>query len=112
MSSSVGSITFDCANPKRMQEFWAAATGYLVDACQDDWASLRDPAGTGPAILFMKVPEGKTVKNRVHLDLEHEDPESEAVRLAGLGAQNQKSFERWTVLLDVEGNEFCVVRKV
>jgi hypothetical protein len=110
MTSAIGSITVDCANPKRLQDFWAAVVGYDKDTCMEDWAGIKDPSGSGTYILFMKVPEPKTVKNRVHVDLEHVDPEKEAERLIGLGATKQRTFDKWIVMQDPEGNEFCIVR--
>jgi hypothetical protein len=65
-----------------------------------------------PGWFFIKVPEGKVVKNRVHFDLHAEDREAQVGRLLALGAQRFDDYEehgtRWTTLLDVEGNEFCV----
>ncbi len=62
--------------------------------------------------MFLKVPEGKTVKNRVHLDLHADDPEAEVTRLLGLGAshvhEKKEWGSQWTTLADPEGNEFCV----
>jgi hypothetical protein len=111
MTSAIGSVTVDCANPKRLQDFWATVLGYAKDTCMDDWAGIKDPTGAGPYVLFVRVPEPKSVKNRVHLDLEHADPEAEAVRLMALGATKHATFDKWIVLQDPEGNEFCIVRK-
>jgi hypothetical protein len=139
-------VTFDCAHPAALAAFWAVALGY-VDApppagfdSWDDWAirlgvpesewddgaALADPDGVGPRISFLKVPEGKVAKNRVHLDLQ-----------VG-GGRGQSQHERWTrvtaaverltvaggtvisevkqngepdhvLMTDPEGNEFCVL---
>ena len=69
--------------------------------------------GTGTPLLFCKVPEGKTVKNRLHLDLRPEDQAAEVERLIGLGARKVdigQGSQTWVVLADPEGNEFCVLR--
>lgn len=113
MSLSMGNVTFDCADSMAVGAFWAAALERpLDDGSSADFASI--PANNGqPGWFFIKVPEGKSGKNRVHLDLEAEDREAEVERLVGLGATRHADHDhdgaRWTVLSDVEGNEFCVV---
>jgi hypothetical protein len=125
----VNGICFDCERPAPLARFWAAALGYRVrEYTEADLESLRaaeiddvedDPtvAVDGPegaiSLWFGKVPEGKVVKNRVHLDLMPDTGmEEEVERLVGLGAAVQRVFEeegfRWTVMLDPERNEFCV----
>ncbi|WP_367321029.1 VOC family protein [Streptomyces sp. HUAS ZL42] len=69
-----------------------------------------EPAAEGPRLWFRLVPEGKTVKNRVHLDLLAADPEAEAGRLTGLGATVRARHAEHVVLADPEGNEFCLYR--
>ena len=136
-------VTFDAAEPMAVAEFWATALGYLVQPPPDgfeSWeafadavgipeeargnlAAVVDPDGTGPRLLFQKVPEGKSVKNRVHLDVNVTDRESSAEeqratidaevdRLVGAGATRLDDFDgptgTWTVMQDVEGNEFCI----
>jgi Glyoxalase-like domain len=113
--------TFDCTDPRRVAEFWGEVLDYQVYAPNEAGGEveLHDPSGAGPSLGFMKVPEGKIVKNRVHLDLTPDQPlEDEVARLEGLGAtfvytmEDPEGFEnpmRWTVLRDVEGNEFCVI---
>lgn len=120
-------VTFDCAQPRRVAEFWKSALGY-VDPREDDgseeWAACEDPRGTGPRLFFQRVPEGKTVKNRLHLDvrvgtgLTAEERvrvlEDEAARLVALGATRlhllpaDEENESCLVMQDVEGNEFCL----
>jgi len=115
VSSTVDSLTFDCADPKTVADFWCAVLGYeLVDIDEED-ANIRDPKGEGWRLLFQIVPEGKAVKNRLHLDLR--PPESmakEVDRVMALGASELRFVEEggsfWTVMLDPEGNEFCVLR--
>lgn len=115
MSLAIHSITFDCRNPGELARFWGEALRYDVSVA--DYGAVAAPSdGHGPRLLFLEVPEGKTVKNRVHLDLSPDDStkEAEVERLIGLGAQKVQDFEEpfgtWTVLLDPEGNELCVER--
>ena len=115
MTSTVDSLTFDCAEPKAVADFWCAALGYDLVEIDEDGADIRDPKGEGWPMLFLVVPEGKAVKNRVHLDLR--PPESmaaEVERVKALGATELRFVEEggsfWTVMLDPEGNEFCVLR--
>ena len=60
-------VTFDCADPERVARFWAEVLGYVVPA--DCASACEDPTGVGPRLFFQRVPEGKVVKNRVHLDV-------------------------------------------
>ena len=103
-------VVFDADDPQRAAQFWAAALERDSVETDPEWATLYGE----PRIDFMKVPEGKTVKNRVHLDWVAPDREAEIERLIGLGAthlQDVKNEEfEWTTLADVEGNEFCVVQ--
>jgi Glyoxalase-like domain len=123
---TLGDVVFDCRHPASLARFWAAAlTGYQVapydaaelerlramgvDDPEDDPSVLVEPAsGTGPLLWFTRVPEPKTVKNRVHLDLRAPDVEAEAERLVGLGARVLGRVEDWVVLADPEDGEFCV----
>ena len=116
MSLHVAAITFDCANALRVAEFWAAAVGRPVDregemAASEFFAHIPGDGGD-PLMMFIKVPEAKTVKNRVHLDMQAADRDAEVERLVGLGAtvlhdKNEYGMQ-WTTLADPEGNEFCV----
>lgn len=116
MSLQIGNITFDCREPERVAQFWASALGYALDDVPADertaWAAAGDPRGAGPRLYFQQVPEGKVVKNRVHLDLSTPDMATEVARLEGLGARPGRRFEEggatWTTMFDPEGNEFCV----
>ena len=138
-------VVIDCADPARLAEFWAVALGYVgqgpppgFDSWPDflkaqgvpesEWNSRNaviDPDGRGPRLFFQQVPEGKTAKNRVHLDLraavglENEERmtalEAEAERLVALGATRLERFEPGSglsaghiVMQDPEGNEFCL----
>jgi catechol 2,3-dioxygenase-like lactoylglutathione lyase family enzyme len=110
----LGNITFDCDNPARLAEFWSALTGYSLQDSNPFMARLAPPDGSRPHLLFIKVPEPKTAKNRVHLDFGEGKLEPEVERLVGLGASrlgNHSGFGfEWVVLADPEGNEFCVGR--
>jgi predicted enzyme related to lactoylglutathione lyase len=107
-------VVIDCADPRSLARFWAAATGYGVHSDEDDWASVLGEGDRGIRIGFQKVPEGKVVKNRVHVDLGAPDEEAEATRIEALGATrlwvSDDPEDPFVVLADPEGNEFCVVR--
>ena len=121
MSLSLQCITVDAHNPKALAEFWAEVLGWTVGEDGDDigwWIEreLNDPSKTGfPDILFLKVPDSKVVKNRLHLDLRPGDQAAEVARLEKLGAkkidigQSTDSDTTWIVMADPEGNEFCVL---
>ncbi|MET9678103.1 VOC family protein [Streptomyces sp. NPDC006482] len=112
MRAHVQEIVFDCADPAVLVRFWAALLGGDPVDRSGDW-SYVDPPGF-VRLAFQRVPEGKTVKNRVHLDLGVDDPDlaatealsSGAVRFGGLVTDEQGSFQ---VMRDPEGNEFCFV---
>ena len=120
MTSRLHSVTVDCADPVAQANFWAAVTGYEqhpengVDP-EDDETLLLAP-GDGPRILFLRVPEGKAAKNRLHLDLQPDCPRDEEVeRILALGAamvldMRTPDGKGWAHLADPEGNEFCVLR--
>ncbi len=118
MTSSIASITVDCDNAQTLSEFWAGVLGVDVDPDERATGPFFQSIGrtldgwTGPIMMFIKVPEPKTAKNRVHLDLSTADRSAEVERLIGLGATHVHDKEewgmRWTTLQDPEGNEFCV----
>jgi hypothetical protein len=115
MALSVETLTWDCRTPRAMAEFWTAALGYELAHIDDEDALIHDPKGGGWPILFQIVPEGKTVKNRLHLDLRPTTSMAdEKARVAELGATEHRYVAEggsfWTVMLDPEGNEFCVLR--
>jgi len=116
MATRIANVTFDCDNAKSLAQFWAEALGYsLLDGANEQWAMLSGPTDTGPKLLFLKVPESKTAKNRVHLDLANPDLEGEVARLEGLGARRVRFLDEWDVqwwtMLDPEENEFCVAKE-
>lgn len=118
-------IVVDSAHPASLARFWAAALdGYAVapydetelarlralgiDDPEDDPTVLLDPADGGPRLWIQRVPEPKHVKNRLHLDLSTPDLPTELNRLTALGATVAARYDDHAVLLDPEGNEFCV----
>jgi hypothetical protein len=135
-------VTFDCAEPERLARIWCEVLGYVVPPPpeefatwadyeralpseeQGSWFACVDPSGVGPRLFFQRVPEGKVVKNRVHLDvrvgtgLVGEERmavlESECARPVALGAVRVRLLladeenESCLVMQDIEGNEFCL----
>lgn len=138
-------ITFDCADPHALAGFWIEVLGYRYDdpppgyatwddaldamgvppERRNDASAAVDPEGRGPRLWFQRVPEGKTAKNRVHVDVRAAEGltgdermaalEAKAERLVGLGATRVRRFEPdqamsagFLVMLDPEGNEFCL----
>jgi hypothetical protein len=122
-------IVIDCAAPAALARFWAAALdGYAlapyddeelarlralgIDDPEDDPTVLLESEDGSPRVWLVRVPEGKTVKNRVHVDLRADDASAEAARLVSLGATvapDQRN-DGLVVLLDPEGNEFCLLK--
>jgi predicted enzyme related to lactoylglutathione lyase len=104
-------IIIDCADPDKVSRFWSQALhGYTVD--KQEWG-ITMKADSGPSIYFEVVPEGKTVKNRLHLNIAAADRKEEVARLVSLGATAVEEMSpgggyEWTNMTDVEGNEFCV----
>ncbi|GGP41116.1 VOC family protein [Saccharothrix coeruleofusca] len=109
----VAAVVLDAADPRGLAAFWAEATGMPVVRAHEEFASLRPTSG--PYLELVKVPDAKTVKNRVHLDVApHADgrTEDEVRRLEALGARRVDLGQGdvpWVVLADIEGNEFCVL---
>ncbi|MFG1922761.1 VOC family protein [Cryptosporangium sp. NPDC048952] len=120
-------VTFDCAEPERVARFWCEVLGYELSAPPDEPGgncACSDPTGAGPRLYFQRVPEGKVVKNRVHLDVRAGTGlvgdervavlEAECARLVALGAERlyilyaDEENESMIAMKDVEGNEFCL----
>lgn len=117
LTSQVRTITFDCHDPELVGRFWAAVLDRPLDFQPGDPEALVEPADGQPALLFLPVPEDKTVKNRVHLDLQPSDRsrEQEVARVTDLGARLRADFRQadgtgFVVMADPEDNEFCVER--
>ena len=105
MSSLVETLTFDSRDPEPVARFWCTALGYQVTDSDTQGVWIEDPAGRGWPILFLIVPEDKSIKNRLHLDLSPPTTMAQEVeRLVDEGGSY------WTVLTDPEDNEFCVLR--
>lgn len=138
-------MTFDCADPVRLGEFWADALGYVEQPPPEGYPSwnarlaelglpaderdaryvIVDPEGAGPRIFFQGVPEPKTAKNRIHLDVYVGGPAeargdqrrrrvlATVERLTAIGAERVRDVEEygefWVVMRDPEGNEFCLM---
>src|SRR6478735_5346842 len=122
MTSRLTETNIDCADPVRLADFWCAALGYVVTLTEPDFIEIG-PAGRSDAEILDAVrrgpvvPEGKTVKNRVHLDISPIDctQAEEVARLEALGARRVdigQGDESWVVMADPEGNEFCVLRSL
>jgi catechol 2,3-dioxygenase-like lactoylglutathione lyase family enzyme len=141
MASKLGNITFDCADPTALATFWADVFGYprpewpeelraqllasgLTEEDLANRSAVEDPDGIGPRFYFNRVPEGKTAKNRMHIDIQAvpgrhpttEELETERDRIVALGATVIVDYDRpWGpvqehhfVMQDPEGNEFCL----
>jgi hypothetical protein len=112
-------ICVDAADPIPLGHWWAGVLGWRVTYETDDELVLEPPAGS-PAdgvaadLLFLKVPEAKSIKNRLHIDLRPDDQAVEVARVEALGAVRvdvgQGDDKSWVVLADPEGNEFCILR--
>ncbi len=111
-------VGVDTADPDRLATFWQSALGWRRTYADDDEVVLEPPAGSpqdgvAPDLIFLRVPDVKAGKNRLHLDLRPADQAAEVARLEGLGArrvdigQGQVS---WVVMGDPDGNEFCVLK--
>jgi catechol 2,3-dioxygenase-like lactoylglutathione lyase family enzyme len=119
MKLRIQCLCVDTRDPARLAAFWQSALGWRRTFEQDDQIVLEPPEGSPedgvvPDLFFLRVPEEKTVKNRLHLDLRPGDQAAEVVRLERLGARRidvgQGPDARWVVMADPEGNEFCVLR--
>jgi hypothetical protein len=113
MSLRLANVTFDCNDPTAVAQFWSAALDRPVDPDPSEYfASIGLGADDGPAWYFIRVPEPRTAKNRVHVDLVADDREKEIARLVELGATRHADHDEyghpWTVMADPEANEFCI----
>jgi len=124
MASKFTELAIDCADPSGLARFWCSVLNYEVQDEDDGIVTIGPPVAPDgqhhlgpvpPTLTFAHVPEGKTVKNRLHLDVSPTDREQdeEVRRLLGLGARHadvgQGPDVSWVVLADPEGNEFCVL---
>ena len=112
-TTSIG-LVLDCADPERLAAFWGPALDYVNFGEAGAYVVLFPNGKPGPKLLLQRVPEPKTTKNRMHLDIEALDIHAEATRLEGLGARRvqtdtmQEHGTTWILMTDPEGNEFCV----
>jgi catechol 2,3-dioxygenase-like lactoylglutathione lyase family enzyme len=111
MTLDIGTVTIDCENPQALAEFWTQALELKVLADYGAFV-LLGREGASVKIGLQKVPEPRSGKNRVHVDLGGEPRAEAANRLVGLGAtvtgEHSQPGLSWTVLTDPEGNEFCI----
>ena len=111
--ASIG-LVLDCTDPERLAQFWSSALGYIVAGRAGSYVALVDPIRRGPKLLLQQVPEAKSTKNRMHFDIDTRHVDAEADRLCLIGATRVDADAhcehgtRWVVLVDPEGNEFCV----
>ena len=119
MSLRIQCVNIDTTDPARLAAFWQEALGWRRTYDTPDEVVLEPPAGSpedgvSPDLLFARVPEEKSGKNRLHLDLRPLDQDAEVARLESLGATRadvgQSGEESWVVLADPDGNELCVLR--
>lgn len=116
MSSTIFNITFDCADPRALARFWGQVTGWpVIEEPRPGFeeAAVGTPGQGRPRLYFVKVPEPKAGKNRLHLDVMPDDrtQDEEIARLTRLGAtivSDRRPELGWVILADPEGNEFCV----
>ncbi|MGH3095253.1 MAG: VOC family protein [Streptosporangiales bacterium] len=123
MTSKFTELAIDCHHPREQAQFWCAVLGYEVQDEDDLGVAIGSPQApegkdrpgpVPPTLTFMNVPEGKTVKNRLHIDVNPTDRtrDEEVSRLLELGARHAdvgQGEESWVVLADPEDNEFCVL---
>ena len=118
MTVRIQCVCIDCADPPRLARWWADLLGWRVTTDEDDEVAVEPPAGSReegvvPDLLFARVPEGKAVKNRLHIDLRPDDRDAEVARAEAKGARRVdvgQGEHTWVVLADPEGNEFCILR--
>jgi len=109
-------LTFDCANPGVLADFWCEALGYRrTELGHEMVAEAIPPEGVqAPKLLFIRVPEPKTAKNRLHVDLAVPDRDAVVQRMLALGATQVGEYDEWgtawVTLRDPEGNEMCVAQ--
>ncbi len=118
MEIRIQSVVVDAHDCELLARFWSSVLGWRMTPEGDDEWLIEPPGGSpandvAPEVLFAKVPDEKTTKNRLHFDLRPKDQSFEVDRILGLGATHadigQSGAEPWVVLADPEGNEFCVL---
>ncbi len=112
MASKWWSVEIDCADHRAQAEFWAGVLGWQIVFESADEIAIAKDEHSRPGMGFANVPEAKTVKNRLHMNLRPDDQAAEVARLEGLGARRVdigQADVRWVIMADPEGNEFCVL---
>ena len=105
-------LIVDARDPEALGRWWCDALGWVVVGDDPNEFEIRPAADRLPGLLFVPVPEAKTVKNRLHLDFRPDDRDAEVERFVRLGATRAdigQGEQSWVVLADPEGNEFCVL---
>jgi hypothetical protein len=106
-------VNVDCRDPEALGRWWLEALGWVIVNDDPEEFEIRETPDRLPGLLFVRVPEPKTVKDRLHLDFRPDDQDAEVERLLALGATRAdvgQGEQSWVVLADPEGNEFCVLR--
>ena len=109
-------IVVDCSDLERSARFWCEVLGYTASPPSGSYCALAPETGVGIEVLLQRVADGKTAKNRLHLDLRTADLGAEVARVMDLGASRLTTDPiveygwRWHVLADPDGNEFCVLQ--
>jgi predicted enzyme related to lactoylglutathione lyase len=119
--AAIGRLTWiqvDCSDPSALAAFWSQVLGVEIGQPLEDpvqYLSLAPTTPGGPLVTFQRVPEVKSVKNRVHFDVTVEDVEAATVRIKDLGGSRESTEDfsedgfSWRVMADPEGNEFCLI---
>ncbi len=115
MGSRFTELVVDASDPERLASFWSAVLGWQPTGRYEGAVEIAATAGGGPSLTFVPVPQAKSQKNRLHIDVNPVgcDQDEEVERLLGLGARRVdigQGERSWVVLADPEGNEFCVLR--
>lgn len=116
MACKFTELIVDSTDPETIARWWVQVLGYEVTEVEEDAVEIAGPRESGPTLVFVRVPEAKATKNRLHIDVSPTDRDQgeELKRLLELGAEpadvGQGEDARWIVLKDPEGNEFCLLR--
>ena len=112
MGSRLWTVVVDAHDPASLARFWASVLDWTIFYESATEVVITKDDKTFPGLVFVPVPESKTIKNRLHLDFRPDDRDAEVERLLGLGAVRVdigQGEQSWVVLADPEGNEFCVL---
>jgi predicted enzyme related to lactoylglutathione lyase len=113
MRLSLYQVVVDAHDPAALARFWAEVLSWKILYEVEDEVVIGEAVDRYPGIVFVPVPDDKTVKNRLHIDLDPEDKDAEVARVIDLGARRTDIGQgdvSWEVLVDPEGNEFCILR--